>query len=893
MAREPRVSICIPAYENPEGVRRLLLSVRAQRFSDYEVIVTDDSASDDVEKAVREVFAQWKKAAPVGRGAAENDRFLFYYRNTPPRGAVANWNAAVERARGEYVKLMHHDDWLTDAESLGALVRLLDDHPDCDLAFCGTRQVELAGAASEQAGNSPEAGGMAGNAPATQTGDMAEAGAASAQADNTPEAGGMAENAETAGIASAQPDVQGTARAIADADLALLRQDWRNLFLGNTIGAPSAVIVRRSALAGNAADGASPAADSTAPRGVFPAAERAVFPDFDGTGYPLIHYDEKLTWLVDGDYYMQLFSRNPHFACTKAPLVSIGLSGGQLTERCRNDEALIRGETVYLYRKYRLWEVPVVEQTARGRRTVGQPAESTKNPAMCGTCGDGGGNPYRQKLLTVLAQTHTRAAELPTELGISADSPDWRAAKRAEAAAARKRRADTVRYLADKARRRLTEHLTPLEQAAARAGKALARPTAALFYLALTIELLIVLMDKSDYLFPYEGLTFRLTFLLFACRMACSRFSKKELLWLLAFLALGLVSWRVSGRNEILRMTVFVAACRTMPVKRVMKYVFWFTAAGCLALGLLSAAGVFGTVSLTQDFGRGMETRYALGFGHPNALHCMALMVTALGLYLYEKRLRWPAYAALFAANLWLYLLTRSNTGFAMTALVILACAAVNPQLFAGKKGAAQALRSATADSGKQAGTAGSGSARAGKRAAGRGGRCSLGAALSAARWPYLLGEAVVAACIVFSVLAAIFGYEIPIFAKLDGAVNGRIASLWDSTFHDGTLSTWSLFSTPVNDNFFDMGFVRLIYWYGVIPAAALLGVLFALLRAVRRKRDAAALVMVVVFSIYTVVEAHLVSEYLLRNYLLLLTALYAPVIFGGQAEQEAAGRAG
>lgn len=41
-----KVSICIPAYNNGQAVRRLLSSVEKQTFKDYEVIITDDSAGE-------------------------------------------------------------------------------------------------------------------------------------------------------------------------------------------------------------------------------------------------------------------------------------------------------------------------------------------------------------------------------------------------------------------------------------------------------------------------------------------------------------------------------------------------------------------------------------------------------------------------------------------------------------------------------------------------------------------------------------------------------------------------------------------------------------------------------------------------------------------------------
>ena len=38
----PKVSICIPAYKDREGLKRLLKSIEKQSFTDYEVIISDD-----------------------------------------------------------------------------------------------------------------------------------------------------------------------------------------------------------------------------------------------------------------------------------------------------------------------------------------------------------------------------------------------------------------------------------------------------------------------------------------------------------------------------------------------------------------------------------------------------------------------------------------------------------------------------------------------------------------------------------------------------------------------------------------------------------------------------------------------------------------------------------
>lgn len=116
----PRVSICIPAYRQVDYLREALRSVKEQSFEDYELIVSDDTPDDTVQQVV-ESFGF--------------DNRLRYYRNPVSLGSPENWNAAVRQARGIYIKLLHHDDRLAQAASLGSFVRMLDEHPEADFAF--------------------------------------------------------------------------------------------------------------------------------------------------------------------------------------------------------------------------------------------------------------------------------------------------------------------------------------------------------------------------------------------------------------------------------------------------------------------------------------------------------------------------------------------------------------------------------------------------------------------------------------------------------------------------------------------------------------------------------------------------------------------------------------
>ena len=95
-------SICIPAYKRPENIDRLLSSILIQTFNDYEVIITDDSGDDSL-KDVLEKYSN----LPIK-----------YFRNEKPLGTPANWNYSISLAKGEWIKIMHDDDWFADERSL-------------------------------------------------------------------------------------------------------------------------------------------------------------------------------------------------------------------------------------------------------------------------------------------------------------------------------------------------------------------------------------------------------------------------------------------------------------------------------------------------------------------------------------------------------------------------------------------------------------------------------------------------------------------------------------------------------------------------------------------------------------------------------------------------------
>ena len=118
-----KVSICIPSYNQVEFLRRTIDSVLNQNYTDYEIIITDDSPTDVV-------FNLVKKYQFIAK--------IHFYKNEFPLGSPENWNECIRKASGEYIKIMHHDDYFSDENSLSEFVKMLDANPDANFAFSAT-----------------------------------------------------------------------------------------------------------------------------------------------------------------------------------------------------------------------------------------------------------------------------------------------------------------------------------------------------------------------------------------------------------------------------------------------------------------------------------------------------------------------------------------------------------------------------------------------------------------------------------------------------------------------------------------------------------------------------------------------------------------------------------
>jgi glycosyltransferase involved in cell wall biosynthesis len=115
---EPLVSVVLPTHNRPDWLAEALRSVLDGEFGDFEVVVSNNGDP-----------AHTRKLA-----AAIRDTRVRWIEQPADLGMLPNFLAALSLARGEYVAVLHDDDWWSP-RFLGALVPPLERHPETVLAF--------------------------------------------------------------------------------------------------------------------------------------------------------------------------------------------------------------------------------------------------------------------------------------------------------------------------------------------------------------------------------------------------------------------------------------------------------------------------------------------------------------------------------------------------------------------------------------------------------------------------------------------------------------------------------------------------------------------------------------------------------------------------------------
>lgn len=115
-----KFSIIIPNYNSEHHIIKLLDSIKAQTFRDYEVIIVDDMSTDNSPSIIENYIA----------GNELQDKFYFT-QLTKKRYNGGTRNYGVDMADGDYILFADCDDWFTSNKCLEELNKVI--MPDTEL----------------------------------------------------------------------------------------------------------------------------------------------------------------------------------------------------------------------------------------------------------------------------------------------------------------------------------------------------------------------------------------------------------------------------------------------------------------------------------------------------------------------------------------------------------------------------------------------------------------------------------------------------------------------------------------------------------------------------------------------------------------------------------------
>ena len=127
------VSIIMPSYNTAPYIAESIRSVMAQTYTDWELIIVDDSSSDNTDKVVSSLMSSRTSSAIT------NSSNIHYLKNDRNRGAAYSRNRALREAKGKWIAFLDSDDlWAPD--KLEKQIAFMEKN---DYAFSYTRYGEM------------------------------------------------------------------------------------------------------------------------------------------------------------------------------------------------------------------------------------------------------------------------------------------------------------------------------------------------------------------------------------------------------------------------------------------------------------------------------------------------------------------------------------------------------------------------------------------------------------------------------------------------------------------------------------------------------------------------------------------------------------------------------
>lgn len=125
LPRRPALTVAIPTYNANGYILDALHSILQQSFRDFELIVVDDSSTDNTISDLLQC----------------TDERIRFFRNKAKLGIAKNWNECIRLAQGEFITIFHQDDVMM-AGNLEKKVSFLRKNPSVGLVYSNVQIID-------------------------------------------------------------------------------------------------------------------------------------------------------------------------------------------------------------------------------------------------------------------------------------------------------------------------------------------------------------------------------------------------------------------------------------------------------------------------------------------------------------------------------------------------------------------------------------------------------------------------------------------------------------------------------------------------------------------------------------------------------------------------------
>ena len=125
-----KVSICIPTYNRPNLICKLLDSILSQTYENYEVIITDNSDNIKTKELIESNY---------------NDKRIRYFKNESNLGMGGNTIRALSFVSGEFLTFTPDDDVWVDKDKLNKQVYFLSQNKSINLVYTNAMSIDYDG----------------------------------------------------------------------------------------------------------------------------------------------------------------------------------------------------------------------------------------------------------------------------------------------------------------------------------------------------------------------------------------------------------------------------------------------------------------------------------------------------------------------------------------------------------------------------------------------------------------------------------------------------------------------------------------------------------------------------------------------------------------------------